>query len=388
MEENVKSDLENEITNFLDKNNWEVIDYVAGQARYKGAKNPKRIGQVLTSIERNGTPEDKPYVSGLMKKFIEDSNRKQGNSSKYLVCISRHAYDIAGADTDKKWDNCMTMGTGENVRFLIHDVREGSLVAFLINKDDKNINDAIANCAIKPYINSDNPTDIILVKDSKTYPQPYPDFERTVTTFLNEVNGDRKGIYCLNNKLYNDNRLSNKIVNIDKMTPENIKKIAKVYGIKMKDLIINDDLSVDVKSNVDLSHRMMTKLPLVFNRVYGSFNIEDNQLKSLEGCPSIIDDDFIAYNNQLETLKGGPVRVGGEYCVSDNHLVDIDGAPEEVVSHFELSFNKNLESVKRSDIRTKIGGRFVNRKSPYDPYIPVDENTQLKNISNFKKFKA
>jgi len=382
-----KSEVESEITSYLDKNNYDIVDYIVGQARFRGAKNPKRIGQVLTGLERNAPEDEKQHVKDLMKKFIEDPNRKQGASSKYLVCISRHPYDIAGADTDRKWDNCMTLGSGENEKYLIHDVREGSLVGYLINKDDRNIQDPVANCAIKPYINNENPSDIILVKDSKTYPSPHPDFERTVVQFLSEVNGDRKGVYCLNNKLYNDNRLNNKVINVDRLTPENIKRIAKAYGIKIKNLIINDDLSVDVKGNVDLSGRELKSLPLIFNRVWGSFMIQDNDLKSLEGSPAIVDGDFLAYNNKLESLKGGPIKTGGEYSVSDNILNNLDGGPEEVGTFFEISFNKKLAHLKRADIiKTKILGKFVNRTGDYQSSSDVYESRQKP--SNFRKNKG
>lgn len=381
------SDLEKDITELLDKNGWEVIDYTSGMGRFKGAKNPKRIGQILTSLERNSKDEEeKSHIKLLMKQFVEDTNRKQGSSSKYLVCISRHPYDIAGADTDRKWDNCMTMGSGGNVHYLIHDVREGSLVSYLINKNDRNIQDPIANCAIKPYINTEDANDIILVKDSKTYPQPYPDFERTVTNFLTEINGDKKGIYCLNSKLYNDNRLNNKVVNVDDLTAENILKIAKVYGIKK--LIINDDLSVDVKGDVDLSGKMMTKLPLVFNRVWGSFSISENQLKTLEGCPSIIDGDFFAYNNQLVSLKGGPTKVGGEYSISDNHLASLDGLSTEIGSHLDISYNNKLSNIKKTDVNSKIGGMFINRTSTEQSYSDVAENKSHRIVGNFKEFRS
>lgn len=380
VEEVKKAETESEITAFLDKNNYDMVDYIVGQARFRGAKNPKRIGQVLTALERNVPEAEKQYVKDLMKKFIEDPNRKQGSASKFLVCISRHPYDIAGADTDRKWDNCMTLGTGENAKYLIYDVKEGSLVGYLINKDDKNIQDPLANCAIKPYINNEDPTDIILAKDRRSYPGPHPDFERTVTKFLSEVNGDRKGVYCLNPKLYNDNRLNNKVVTVDRLSPENIKRIAQAYGIKLRNLIINNDLSVDIKGDVDFNDREMTELPLVFNRVYGSFRIQNNELKTLEGSPAVIDGDFLANNNELESLKGGPVKVGGEYSVADNKLKSLDGYPEEVGSHFEISFNPKLIKLKKTDVSIKIGGKFVNR----DPDNIVDfsslEKKSFKNL--------
>ncbi len=384
VEEIKKSETEIEITGFLDKAGYDIIDYIAGQAKFRGARNPKRIGQVITGLERNATPEEKLALKDLMKKFIEDPNRKQGAASKYLVCISRHPYDIAGADTNRKWENCMTLGTENgNHHYLIHDVKEGSLVGYLIEKDDKNIKDPIANCAIKPYLNVDDESDVILVRDPKTYPQPYPDFERTVTNWLDEVNGGKQGIYCLNSKLYNDNRLNNKIVTVRDMNPEIIKKIAKVYGIKLRNLIINDDMSIDVKGDVDLSDRVLTKFPLVFNRVFGNFRATDNNLTTLEGSPCIVDGDFLVYNNKLESLKGGPTKVGGEYSISTNNLKSLDHCPTEVGSHFDMSFNKNLSHIRRADVTCQIGDKFVNRGADDTDSYTYEGMKYLRNFKNF-----
>jgi hypothetical protein len=364
-QEKVISETERQISEYLNKNNYELLDYTIGQARFIGAKNPKRIGQVLTQLERNASDEEKIFIKDLMKKFVEDPIRKQGNTSEYLVCISRHPYDIAGADTDRKWDNCMTMGSttgGQNVKYLIHDVREGSLVSYLIKINDKNISDPVANCAIKPYINQYDKTDFILVKDNKVYPQPYPDFSKTVDAWVKEVNGSKgEGIYCLNPKLYNDNLIGSKIINIKEMNPTNIKRIAKAYGIKMKDLVIHDDLSIDVLSDVDLSERMLVNIPLNFNKVYGTFDISNNRLKTLVGCPKIIEGDFIAYRNRIESLDGGPIEVGGEYSVMENDLKTLQGAPQKVGGLFDVSFNPNIPHITKQDIDS-IVGEFRNKQ--------------------------
>lgn len=92
------------IESFLQDNGYQLLDYVAGTCKFNSAKNPSKIGQVLTRFEK-----EKPECKQLMKLFIEDPKRKAGNSDNLLVCISRHPYDIAGADTDRNWTNCMTI---------------------------------------------------------------------------------------------------------------------------------------------------------------------------------------------------------------------------------------------------------------------------------------
>lgn len=234
-----KSETQIEIENLFSENGYEVIDYISGIAKYKDAKNPSKIGKVLNSLS-NKSDKD---ISPLIKKFIEDPIRKSGKDE-MLICISRHPYDIAGADTDRKWTNCMTIGSesskkldslekklsdldknnisdrekisqieqeirdikidGQNVKYLLQDVKEGSLIAYLIKSNDKNINNPIANLNIKPYLNVNDNRDFILLSDSKMYGNGNEMFKKRVDEFLEEFNGEKKGLYCLNKNLYQD----------------------------------------------------------------------------------------------------------------------------------------------------------------------------------------
>ncbi len=353
------SEVESEIDKFLTGKGWELVDYMDGKARFGNSKNTKRIGQVLGQLERRAEGEEKEYIKKITKLYNEDPIKKQGKGSKYLVCISRHPYDVAGADTNRKWENCMTIGVGQNYKYLMHDVREGSLVAYLINKDDKNIKDPVANCAIKPYINSTDKSDIILLRDLKTYPQPYPDFEKTVSSFLDEVNGGKEGVYCLNPKLYKDTiGSSNSYINIKELTPEYVTKIASVY--KIKGIKINTDLSIDVEGDVDLSDMNLKKLPLKFNNVSGSFWVTNNELETLEGSPQWVGGDYFVYGNNLKNLEGGPKVVIGEYSAQSNNINSTDGFPIEV-GDFDISYNPDIKDISQKDIEVNIRGKFINK---------------------------
>lgn len=303
LEENVKNKLEIEISKFLDDNGYEVINYINGICKFKSpmVKNTSKIGQILTRLKNDE----------LVKKFIEDPNRKSGSIEDKIVCISRHPYDISGADTDRNWKNCMSISTnkdkekikkekitikelesnleevissfynlidnynlsynieqfildiidqinmfkttvlnedidgmyknlldencekelidkiieylktysnlkkdydylstlkrgGVNTHYLINDIYEGSLIAYLIYKSDRNINNPIANLAIKPFINDDDENDILLVSDKKMYGQGSEIFKKTVDNWLKEVNGNKKGNYTISKNIYND----------------------------------------------------------------------------------------------------------------------------------------------------------------------------------------
>jgi hypothetical protein len=95
---------------------------------------------------------------------------------------------------------------GTNIRYLMYDVKEGSLIAYLINKNDKNINRPIANLNIKPYINEFDSNDFILQADTKMYGNGNDKFKDMIDDWCREVNGDKAGYYCLNPNLYMDNK--------------------------------------------------------------------------------------------------------------------------------------------------------------------------------------
>jgi hypothetical protein len=63
------------------------------------------------------------------------------------------------------------------------------------------------------------------------------------------------------------------------MTRKQIDIICEEYNIQ--NYTINDDLSIDVYTNVNLSRLGLKELPLKFNNVRGYFNCNSNNLTSL-----------------------------------------------------------------------------------------------------------
>lgn len=271
---------------YLADNGYILIDWIGGYCQFEGAKNQSKIGQVLTKLAKTDKKAER-----MFKIFEESISRKIKLSPEdMLICVSRHPYDIAGADTDRPWTNCMTIGhpyskrtialeqqlkklqqeksnldlewsehyygtkeerdahkdffkeydkksdilndkiealeikikqrikSGDNSNYLMGDVKEGSLISYLIRKDDKNIENPLANINIKPFINTEDEEDFILVSDT---PEPSETnaekvskmyggfqlqiFKDTLDAWLNEVNGPKKkGWYCMKFGLYRD----------------------------------------------------------------------------------------------------------------------------------------------------------------------------------------
>jgi hypothetical protein len=384
-----KGPIQSTIEKFLVKNGYEILDYTKGICKFGSAKNPSKIGQVLTRLEK-----EHPEAKELMKSFVEDATRKVQNKADLMVVISRHPYDIAGQDTGRKWTNCMTLETGENATYLFSDIKEGSLISYLINKNDKNITNPIANSAIKPFINVEDDADIILLKDNKTYPQPEPDFERTVSDWLKEVNGDKRGIYCLNKELYDDARKSKTVINVTETitNPEEVKKVAKHLGIKVRDMKLHSDATLDVNGDVDLTSKLYKIIPIKFGKVTGSFTIDDNQLTSLENCPSYVGGDFFCFNNQLGTLEYGPEWVGGEYSATSNLLRDFTGVAKHIGQTLDVSLNfipKDMlppEDVEYGNLKNTSAEDIKKANLEYEH--PEEHFRNESKIQSFSKFKG
>ena len=149
---------------------------------------------------------------------------------------------------------------------------------------------------------------------------------------------------------------------------------------------INDDGSIDVDGDVNLSNRNLTKIPFNFGKVSGSFFCYNNQLTSLKGAPNAvggyfdcsnnklttldgvpnnIGGGFYCNNNQLTSLEGVPNTVGGYFDCNNNQLTSLDGAPNNVGSGFDCSDNQ-LTSLKGAP--NNVGGNFYCYNNPNLPY--------------------
>ena len=122
-----------------------------------------------------------------------------------------------------------------------------------------------------------------------------------------------------------------------------IDSICKKYGIKK--YTINDDLSIDVNGDVNLSKKGLTKLPLKFRHVSGNFYCSSNKLTSLEGSPQTVEGSFYCDNNQLTTLEGSPQKVGGDFFCYDNKLKDVKGFPERFYGEYISISDNPIEEI-------------------------------------------
>jgi hypothetical protein len=116
------------------------------------------------------------------------------------------------------------------------------------------------------------------------------------------------------------------------MCEQEIHDICKSFDIK--NYTINPDGSIDVEGSVYLFNLNLDKLPLKFNKVGGYFGCSNNNLTTLEGCPTEVGEAFYCSSNKLTSLKGCPKFVGGTFYFGNNPLESLEGSPNYVGGDF------------------------------------------------------
>jgi hypothetical protein len=182
------------VLNYIKQYGYEVYDYRSGYVQKPGTQ-PEKIGSVLKD-------------QTIKRIYDKDPARRE---SKHIIVISRHPYDIAGMSTDRGWKSCMNLDIATNQahifsQYIPIDIKEGTLIAYLVKKEDTNIERPSARILIKPFIKIDNEREVMLGVEDKVYGTAPAEFKNTVVKWANEVNASKGlyGAFVFNDKLYDD----------------------------------------------------------------------------------------------------------------------------------------------------------------------------------------
>lgn len=132
--------------------------------------------------------------------------------------------------------------------------------------------------------------------------------------------------------------------------------------MKIKNFIINDDLSIDVKGNVDLSGRLKySKWPsfIKFGKVKGSFWCDNNELTSLKSCPGTVYGGFHCFRNKLTSLEGCPITVGKDFWCDNNKLTSLKSCPITVAGDFSCCDNERKFAEEEVRALCKVKGDII-----------------------------
>lgn len=187
--------IKDEIIAYLNTIGYKEVYFESGYVIDKYSRKMK-IGKVL---QKHGN-------SDLLLKYQKENKRDRVyDTSDLIVCISRNAYDIAGCSTGRDWSSCVSIYGGHK-KTLYADIKEGTMIAYLIHKDDLNIEKPITRISIRPYEKDDGTR--IYIPETKMYGEQNWDFREVVyqwsKDWQNLESGSMDGEYYLVGGLYDD----------------------------------------------------------------------------------------------------------------------------------------------------------------------------------------
>ncbi|MFA6652881.1 MAG: hypothetical protein WCS93_00885 [Candidatus Delongbacteria bacterium] len=318
------------------------------------------------------------YISKLPPKSILNDSNKINLS----VVISRNPYDIAGMSTDRRWTSCMKLPNddpsiypgGAYHQHLMHDIELGTLVAYLIEPIDKNIDRPYARIAIKPYQNIIDKS-IMLYPESKIYHDDsldeniYEEFNKIVHEFLDKIQDSKEGIFESMPDLYNDSKENFKI-----KTNKNEKSILIRNIIDFNKILdIDNNTGIDIikkaivtsqSKNNNTYIEMFNNLASVYNLIIDYLDIEIPQL-----ITKIVTESLTADNYQNKTV----IDESGK-MMSILNLLDIIHYKTLSNKYFDEEYLNSLLNTMKNKIKWIEDHEFdIKNINSYDFYI-VDNN--------------
>jgi len=157
----------------------ENVDYIAGTCtisfknRGRNKKtDTRKIGKILA---KNGVMYDGISALDWYNADPIRLRKKLTSADNLTIAISDHAYDIAGMSTGRDWTSCMNIEGGSCYEYVKSDIELGTIVAYLCEASDTNIEKPYARILIKPYklqregYTGTDPAPIIYYPESTVY---------------------------------------------------------------------------------------------------------------------------------------------------------------------------------------------------------------------------
>jgi hypothetical protein len=232
------------LTEFLDKYGYEIVDPDEGIVKKKGDKNMLKMGKVLNRLQK-----DDEMAAKYLKAFVENKSlNKKNTEDDYIMVISKSPYDIGGMTTDREWyKSCMNLRSGQNRHFVPIDIERGTIVAYFIRAEDKNIKAPVSRILIKPYINKDDDDDILygIEHNHVRYGMEHVGLFKKLINLLDEAQKEKIGVFKRDEKLYPDSAKLQIITKWDEINMYGINKIE--HGLTIEELFKRANWLKDAK---------------------------------------------------------------------------------------------------------------------------------------------
>ena len=163
---------------------------------------------------------------------------------------------------------------------------------------------------------------------------------------------------------------------------EDIDQTCQKYHIE--NYTINQDGSIDVNGEVNLSRQGLIELPLNFNIVNTFFDCSLNKLTSLKGCPKKVGGDFYCQINDLISLEGSPELINETFDCGYNYLITLTGGPRKVEKNY---YCKNNNLINMKGFPENFRGRMNIENNPiYEIVDKLELTNNIRFIECLNKF--
>jgi len=216
--------VDNNVLNSLDKMGYDIINYTNGILTRENKE--EAIGTILSRNKVDPSiinlfANDTYRTSATKDEPNSEEGADELNTSNQIIVITRDKYESAEVSTNKRWTSCLNLGggwdgvdtlrqnRGPNAHYLVQDVAIGCIAAYLIDKNDTELDDPIARLSIKPFISESNPDAVALGVHDSVYHRtgrPYPEIFKTIVhKWANDINASKEleGMFKLHPDAYN-----------------------------------------------------------------------------------------------------------------------------------------------------------------------------------------
>jgi len=172
--------LQSEIKDFLNRSGYNVLSEIDGTCvqittDIRTKKSPVKIGKILTKLG----------ADFLLQEYTNKRTLHTLDTDDYCIVISRHPYDVIGVSTRRQWTSCIDLHEKQYKGIHLEGkftelLRAGSMAAYLIRRDDKNINDPVAR------INFQYASGMIYMYE--THGKPNSTFYATLNNWITKAN--------------------------------------------------------------------------------------------------------------------------------------------------------------------------------------------------------
>lgn len=258
-------DYRNKLETILNNNGYTLENFRKGLVSSKNNnKRKQRIVPVLNQLTKE---------KDLIRIYERAQIRLNPGINHFSICISQDPHDIARMSYDKRWQkvSCMRLEDdkgkgGEKFKQVYDEVKDGGLIAYLIEPEDKNIEKPYARILLRRF--SNDTTNVALCEET-VYGLAIPEFKETVKNWLDQHNPIAFGKFTRKGSEWSDTFSMQKIIkpNHSQLTAKNQPQLWDMLN-KLEPEQFTQEAASIIASRKQLEPEFVTKVIELVNKQF------------------------------------------------------------------------------------------------------------------------